>query len=306
MALPTLTAPYVEVAAPTRRPLRGGLLDAIGPEAVHDLNRLGAAGVMYLSDTCNRVVGAWPAPCSANAAPTITVASCSTTSGSTPGMDATVALTDAIFAATISCTCSQQVSYGAPFTLWAPACINPLEDPTLMEDRARTILAAGAWRAVENVFSTILPTIADDITPAACECGIVSAVAALEGQMASCYDGQGIIHAPAWAAAYLAQQQQFDMAAGYPLQTRLGTRFALGGGYTGDGPSEQATDCTFWMYITPQVDVYRGGLTVPYTQDTAHNTTLAVAEQPYAMTIDCGGVYGVRVNIDPCACPCGP
>jgi hypothetical protein len=301
MPLPVLTTPAIEVAAPTRQPLRGGLRDAIGPEAVHDVGRLGGqgAGVMYLSDTCNSAVGAFPAPCTQITPPVIAAVDCANTDDLQNAVAVDPFLDGSIFDEQITCTCAQRISYGAPFTLWAAACVNPLEELDTITARARNTLNAGAWRGVERIFAAILPAAATDITPAACQCGIVAAVSALEGQMASCYDGQGIIHAPAWAAPYLAQYMQFSNDAGFPLHTRLGTRFALGGGYTGNGPNEVATDCTFWMYITPQVDVYRGNITVPSIQKTEHNTTKAVAQQPYAITVDCGGIYGARVNIDP-------
>lgn len=303
MPLPAYTTPYVEVAAPPRRPLRGGLLDALGPEAVHDVDRLGAQGmgVAYLSDTCNYPVGVFPAPCGGPTPPTITSVAC----GLEEADFRQTIPARGLFDLDITCSCGQHVSYGSPFTLWAGACTGMLESDDAARARARHILTVGASRGIERIFSTILPGLATDLTPAACAGGIVAAVAALEGQMAACYAGQGIIHAPAYAAPYLAAAQQFANPAAAQLETVLGTRFVLGGGYTGDGPaSEVATDCTFWMYVTPQVDVWRGRLAVPYVQDTTHNSTMAVAEQPYAITVDCGGVYATRVNLDPCLTLC--
>lgn len=300
MPLPAYTTPFIEVPPPTRRALRGGLLDAIGPESVHDLDRLGGhgAGVGYVSDNCRKAAGVFPAPCSPDQPPAITAVSCDIT------FDASSNAVQTMFAQAITCDCGMHVSYGSPFTLWTSACASPLEDEDIIAGRARDQLTAGAQRGIEAIFATVLPTLADDITPTACHFGIAGAVAALEGQMASCYDGTGVIHAPAFAAPYLAQARQFAPGNGYPLTTWLGTPFALGGGYTGDGPNaEAATDCTFWMYVTPAVDVYRGRVTVPRVSETDHNTTTAIAQQPYAITVDCGGVYGARVNVDPCACP---
>lgn len=304
MPLPTNSTPFLEVAAPTRRRLRGGLLDVIGPDSVHDLTRLGGSGVgvAYLSTNCNRAVGTFPAPCNAQQPPLITAVACLVSTAEAG--DATPTTVETIFDQDVTCDCGQHVSYGAPFTLWASACSSPLEDEDTIRQRARNSLAAGASRGLERIFSAVLPGMATDVTPTACQHGIASAVAALEGTLASCYDGTGIIHAPAFAAPYLAQAGQFPAGTATQLSTHLGTPFALGGGYTGDGPNaEAATDCTFWMYITPAVDIYRGPVTVPHYQHTDHNTTLAVAQQTYAITVDCGGVYGARVNVDPCTCP---
>lgn len=307
MTLPSTSTPFIEVPAPTRRRLRGGLFDTIGPAAVHDLPRLAGhgVGVAYLSVNCNRPIGVLPAPCNTDDPPVITAIEC-TTDPETPlalaSRQGPPGIAD-VLGSEISCDCADYISYGAPFVLYGSACVNPLEDDTVIQRRARDSLTAGVGRAVERIFATILPRLAADITPQACQYGIAGALAALEGQMASTYDGSGIIHAPAFAASYLANGSVVTGENGN-LETLLGTGLALGGGYSGDGPDgEAATDCTCWMYITPQVDIWRGNLSVPFVQATDHNTTMAVAQQPYALTIDCGGVYGVRVNVDPCNCP---
>src|SRR5262245_42832915 len=118
MSLPSYSTPFIEVPPPTRRPLRGGLFAAIGPDSLHNLPRLAGhgVGVAYLSVNCNRPVGVLPAPCNTDDPPVITSVDCNvdpdTTRASGPPGVADIA------GGEISCDCAEHLSYGAPFMLY--------------------------------------------------------------------------------------------------------------------------------------------------------------------------------------------
>jgi len=271
--------PRIEVTAPVRRTLRGGLAQAA---AVHEgaSRRLGLAGLTAETDACATASCTWPAPCSGGVAPP---------GGKHPS------------------SCCPQILTGDPFTVYAAACTDVL-DPATAAERARAKLAGGRWRCIESQLFAHMQAAAVDVSPpyGSGATGIAGAVAALEQALGDVYDGQAVIHAPRYAAAFAARDRLVcgcgDMTA--PV-TVLGNAWAFGAGYSADGPNGQtSTECVFWLYATGAVDVYIGPVSEAGANDVTGNESFHVYEQSVATLLDCPGVYAARVTLTDC-CTCG-
>jgi hypothetical protein len=109
----------------------------------------------------------------------------------------------------------------------------------------------------------------------------------------------GIIHARPGMAAHLEQAHQIQYQ-GARLQTCLRTPFVFGQGYDGSGPAgQQPTTSTEWMYASGRVLIWQDPeIAVPdigQTMDRSLNQMYAVAEQVYAVAIECG-IWAVEVT----------
>jgi hypothetical protein len=120
---------------------------------------------------------------------------------------------------------------------------------------------------------------------------IVQALGELEGALADCYNGVGVIHVPqhllpsldAWG---LVSQQ------GPQLRTKNGNRVAVGAGYPGTSPAGAVrTKDASWMYATGSVFCFRSGITIRANDtqsfDKQKNTIKMIAERRYVLGWDC-------------------
>lgn len=135
---------------------------------------------------------------------------------------------------------------------------------------------------------------------------IVGGISALEDYLGANYGGVGIIHSPRGVAPFAARDNQIERS-GTRLTTKLGTRWAFGGGYTintgPDGVVAPAGEA--WLYATGAVTIYRSGVFINPNElraafDTRTNQVEILAERKYVITRECV-CAAVRVKVG-CSC----
>lgn len=128
------------------------------------------------------------------------------------------------------------------------------------------------------------------VVPTGAALNVVNALGALEQQLATCLNGQGVIHVPQALAP--------DMAllvnkVGNRLMTPNGNIVSIGAGYPGTSPAGAAPAAgTAWMYATGPVFAYRGEASArmydgaaPVARDV--NTVKAIIERTYLFGFGC-------------------
>ncbi len=118
---------------------------------------------------------------------------------------------------------------------------------------------------------------------------VVEALGRLEGALADCYNGVGIIHVPRDLASAF-HNAQLIIPDGPRYRTANGNIVVLGSGYTGSSPSGTSADSLAWIYATGMMFIYRGPVTVTRPRDSidrATNTVYAIAERTYLVGWDC-------------------
>lgn len=147
-------------------------------------------------------------------------------------------------------------------------------------------LAADA--EVRDVYGTLLQTASDPVTGTAVD--IVVAFEQIEGALADCYNGRGVIHVPAELGPALAFTSLVKPV-GKRLQTLNGNWVVLGNGYPGTSPAGAAPAAgTAWIYGTGAVFAYRSRVEVPGLAsivNRANNTATGLAERTYVLGYDC-------------------
>lgn len=112
----------------------------------------------------------------------------------------------------------------------------------------------------------------------------------LEGELADCYGGAGVIHIPRFALPTFQAWGLLDNRAGI-LKTTSGNLVAVGSGYPGTSPAGAAPDTgTSWIYATGPVFAYTGEvkvLSVRDSMDRAENTIRMIAERTYVLGFSC-------------------
>jgi hypothetical protein len=212
-------------------------------------------------------------------------------------------------------------SAAQPFTVYAWLDCAPIgQGQDLVDLRARTtrMLTNGEGRSVEGVFWTgqasngvVFPHLAADEqvmaesmgaasvelqSPATVVSGaptsLLDGFALLEGELAQCYGGEGVIHVPAGAVAHLSHHGVLRQQ-GPQLRTLMGTivaAYASGDreGPTGaDPPTGQA-----WLYATGAVVGRRSaikdtGRVTSAIIGRADNSTVYLVERTYVLDWDC-------------------
>jgi hypothetical protein len=149
-------------------------------------------------------------------------------------------------------------------------------------------LAANAQ--VLDAQSYVLQTAATTVTGGATPLHVVEALGLLEGALADCYDGVGVIHVPqralptfdAWSLLH---------ADGDVMRTLNGNKVAIGAGYPGTSPAGAVpTAGSSWIYATGAVMAYRSAVRLlgpPGAIDRAKNTVKMIAERTYVLGWDC-------------------
>ncbi len=187
------------------------------------------------------------------------------------------------------------VVVGCPFHLYAYLSCRTTSLAQMLVD-ARLALEIGEQRGVElNVWSQVLATANSTVINASSDTDdaldLVSALAALESAIASCYGGQATIHANRGIANYAAASRQLEKqgAAGF---TPIGSRWAFYAGDPNTGPDgTPAPDGYAWVYATSQLTLRRFPVEVPTDVDHVlmlpTNEPIVIAERTYVPSIEC-------------------
>lgn len=161
-------------------------------------------------------------------------------------------------------------------------------------------LAANA--AVTDTDGTVLQSAATVLGGGAAV-DIVEAVALLEGALASCYPGIGVIHAPRRALAFMSSKGLLDVGRGQvgpQLRTDGGTLLAFGGGYPGTGKAGVAPSAgDSWMFATGQVQIRRDEVARTERVESlgrSRNTMVLLAERTYTALWDCSCHFAVLAD----------
>lgn len=124
------------------------------------------------------------------------------------------------------------------------------------------------------------------------------ALGLLEAQLASCFNGQGIIHASLELIALLDNAYLIERVDGQ-LLTGAGNIVVAGAGYSGAGPDGVLGANVRWMYATPPVFGYRSEPRVTPPESTLNrslNSVSAIIERNYVLGYDCC-LLGVPVSL---------
>lgn len=208
-----------------------------------------------------------------------------------------------------------------PFSVYAWLACSPVGHGDQLEDlirRTRLLLTNGEGRAVENVFWTgqasngiVRPHLAEDTPSDATAMGAMTvelqtaatvvsgspvspvvALSLLEGELAECYGGEGVIHVPAGAIAHLSNLGMIR-AEGATLRTLLGNKIAAYASGNRQGPTGVAPGAGLaWWYATGNVVFRRSGIKELGTRPAdfvgrADNSTVYVVERTYVLDWDC-------------------
>lgn len=275
------------VAAPAFAPLPYGLLSVAQP--VDDPDAHWRAGIQYQPDPCD------PATALLAGCPTTSDTATKTATSTGLGTRGAEAVT---VMAWVDC---------GPVGLWDEA-----------GARARQALLNGEGRALERAFwtgdvegaaaalnphlaedaavvdgSVTIQTAATNVATGAPANGVphAEAIGLLEGALAACYGGVGVIHMPRWTLATFAGPNRQVERDGSRLRTHGGTWVAAGAGYVGIGPDGSTPPAgSAWLYATGAVFVRRGDVVVPdgpQSLDRAENRLVMVAERTYVVGWDC-------------------
>ena len=116
---------------------------------------------------------------------------------------------------------------------------------------------------------------------------VVDALGALEGALAACYNGVGVIHVPQALAPVMAGLGLL-LRDGMRYRTHNGNLVALGAGYPGTSPSGTAPTAltNSWMYATGSIIVYRSAPRLFSVNNATFvrrvNTIKAIAERSFS------------------------
>lgn len=126
------------------------------------------------------------------------------------------------------------------------------------------------------------------------------ALGQLEGALAACYDGVGVLHVPETAVPSLANMNMIYRD-GRNLRTHNGNLVVAGAGYTGSSPAGTTPPPgSTWMYATGQLFMYRGAVhrvgREEESLDRSVNTLKARVYRTYVLGWDCCH-FAVQINV---------
>lgn len=186
-----------------------------------------------------------------------------------------------------------------PFTPYSGVACTPIGVGET-EERSEERLGYAAPRLVERyVWDQVLTGQATDITPEG-GIGVTAGIGLVQHYLRWNYGGTGILHAPSWAAPVLHDYVHTTEPA---RTTNLATRWAFGAGYGIDAASNQPTaGSTVTVYGTGAVLIYRSEVFIPATirtgaLDYRMNLLQVLAEQTYAVALDCTGPWMVTLTL---------
>lgn len=181
----------------------------------------------------------------------------------------------------------QTVIEASPFSLY-----RGVEDDILVGDNSageaiRAFKANESYGVEAKLQELVLNPVAEDLTPTPGTpvTNLRYAVGLLEQYAADNYSGLPLIHGNKVATTLILPEL---VAEGGVLQTVHGTPVAAGGGYGAAGPdSVTAGTGEAWLYITGQVNVWRGPIGEYAARDLNGNRAYALAEATYVATVEC-------------------
>jgi hypothetical protein len=219
--------------------------------------------------------------------------------------------------------------YGAtPFTPFAEVDCSPVGyDPQFEEARAADALGRSESWQVEYAFWTgsvaasgnntyphlaadtavldegVLPSItlqcaATTITGSVI-LDVVEGLGRLEAALASCYNGQGVIHVPMILGEQLFRAGVAKVD-GAQIKTQAGNLVALGAGYPGTGPDGTSISNAVWVYATGPVFAYRSAIERFRFRDSfnrSENTAQMIAERTYVLGFDCCCLFALPISV---------
>lgn len=148
------------------------------------------------------------------------------------------------------------------------------DSASLVEEAYKGAESFGVEAKVQEL---ILDPDAVDLRPAVTITNPRLALGLLEQFVRDNYSGQGVITGNALALTLVEDALE---GTGTTLSTKLGTPVVLTGGFDG-APDDKAK-----LYISGQINIWRGPVTVDPATDLAGNRELALAEGQYAASVD--------------------
>lgn len=157
--------------------------------------------------------------------------------------------------------------------------------------------------------TVLLQTAATQVTGATLD--VVEGVARLEGALARCANGQGVLHVTPEVADLMQSQYLLAPPRNGQLRTVLGNLVAVGAGYTGSSPAGTSATGVHWAYATSPVFAYRSeavrlGTSYRENLDRQIDLVKTIAERTYLLGFDCchlavpislGGVVSGSFNV---------
>jgi hypothetical protein len=181
----------------------------------------------------------------------------------------------------------QVVIESEPFSIY-----RGVEDDILVADNsaaeALRAFKAGESYAVEwSLQERVLNPVAEDLTPTPGTpvTNLRYAVGLLEQYAADNYSGLPLIHGNRLATTLILPE--LEAGEDGVLRTIHGTPVANGGGYYAIGPDARDAGSGAWLYITGQVNIWRGPIGEYTAYDLKGNRAYALAEATYVATVEC-------------------
>ena len=143
--------------------------------------------------------------------------------------------------------------------------------------------------SVTDESGVALQSAAVTVSGSATPMDVVEGLGVLERDLANCYDGVGVIHAPRNLIHPLTSARLIN-AVGGRYYTVSGNLIIFGAGYTGSSPAGVTTVGQSWMYATGALVIYRGPqqiMPLVSALNRSKNTVKALAERSYLIGWDC-------------------
>lgn len=158
---------------------------------------------------------------------------------------------------------------------------------TSTDQIARDLFEGGETFAVEEAVQRLLlnPNAVDlTPTPGTPVTNVKAAVGLLSQYAAEQYTGLPLLH----ANRYITELLDLEVdESNWTLHSQQGTPVANGGGYGAEGPDElEAGAGQGWLYISGQVNLWRGATDIVPASDLKDNRHLVLAEAAYAAAVD--------------------
>lgn len=146
-------------------------------------------------------------------------------------------------------------------------------------------VSGGTTTVLLQTAATIVTGVGDTLT------SLPEALGLLEGALADCYNGIGVIHIPQILAPTMAAQALIKPQ-GARMYTANGNLVAVGAGYPGTSPAGAARSADkVWIYATGAVMMYRSDVKIrddlTSAINKAENTITMIAERTYLLGWDC-------------------
>lgn len=181
----------------------------------------------------------------------------------------------------------QTVIEAAPFSIYRGVEDDILVNDNSAEEAIRAFKANESYGVEAKLQELFLNPVAEDLTPTP-GTPVTNrryAVGLLEQYAADHYSGLPLIHGNRVATSLILPEL---VAEGGTLRTVHGTPVANGGGYGAAGPdSVTAGAGEAWLYITGQVNLWRGPIGEYKAIDLEGNRAYALAEATYVATVEC-------------------